>query len=103
MLLTMCYVCPPLAVLFMGRPFGMLLNMLMIFGGWSNMVKHALICYADRRGSQYVGKVTRVIDKPAWAKNLGGPSQKQVSTPAPQLIDDPCVGSRGTVFKRKHD
>lgn len=102
MLLTMCYICPPLAVLFMGRPFAMIMNMLMIFGGWGNMVKHALVCYADKRGSQYVGKVTKSIDNPAWARNLGGLSQgHQVSTPEPQLIDDPCVGAKGTVFKKK--
>jgi hypothetical protein len=102
MLLTLCYVCPPLAVLFMGRPFGMMLNMFMIFGGWNNMVKHALVCYADRRGSQYVGKVNQSINQPAWTKQFQQP-QQQVGSSAPRLIDDPCVGANGTVFKRKHD
>ena len=99
MLLTLCYICPPLAVLFMGRPFGMLLNMFMIFGGWNNMVKHALVCYADRRGKQYVGNVTSAIHKPQWTQ---APKQKSLPQPqTPQLIDDPYTGSKGTVFKRK--
>lgn len=99
MLLTLCYICPPLAVLFMGRPFGMLLNMCMIFGGWNNMVKHALVCYADRRGGQYVGKVTGAIHNPQWTQT---PKQKSLPQPqTPHLIDDPYTGSKGTVFKRK--
>lgn len=98
MLLTLCYVCPPLAVLLMGRPFGMMLNMFMIFGGWNNMVKHALVCYADRRGAQYTGKMTSAINAPAWTKN------QQKSLPEPKktaLIDSPYVGAKGTRFKRK--
>jgi len=101
MLLTMCYICPPMAVLFMGRPFASMMNMLMIFGGWNNMVKHALVCYADRRGSQYVGKVTKAIDQPAWTRQFQQPQRQVRSAPEPQLIDDPCVGANGTVFKRK--
>ena len=98
MLLTLCYICPPLAVLFMGRPFGMILNMFMIFGGWNNMVKHALVCYADRRGSQYVGKVTGAIHKPQWTQ---GTRRSLPEPEQPRLIDDPCIGANGTVFKRK--
>lgn len=98
MLLTLCYISPPMAVLFMGRPFAAIMNMMMIFGGWNNMVKHALVCYADKRGTQYVGKVTDSINNPAWTRQLGQGGQ---SDPEPRLIDDPCVGSNGTVFKRK--
>lgn len=100
MLLTLCYICPPLAVLFMGRPFASMMNMFMIFGGWSNMVKHALVCYADRRGSQYTGKVNKSINSPAWTRQLKQPQAQ--SSSQPRLIDDPCVGANGTVFKRKH-
>jgi hypothetical protein len=99
MLLTLCYICPPIAVLFMGRPFGMFLNMFMIFGGWNNMVKHALVCYADRRGKQYVGKVTGAIHNPQWTQPSR--SSRRSLPEVPKLIDDPCVGTKGTVFKRK--
>lgn len=99
MLLTLCYICPPLAVLFCGRPFAMFINMFMVLGGWRNAVNHALVCYADRRGSQYAGNITKAIHKPEWTKPSRRSLPEKQETP---LIDDPCVGARGTRFKRKH-
>lgn len=100
MLLTLCYICPPLAVMLMGRPFASMMNMFMIFGGWGNMVKHALVCYADRRGREYKNDLVGSIN--GLRGNMGG-STRQRSLPEPeqQLIDDPHVGAHGTRFKRK--
>lgn len=99
MLLTLCYMCPPLAVMFMGRPVAAMMNVFMIFGGWNNMVKHALVCYADKRGSQYTGSITKAINTPSWVRDFSG--QRSLPESGQQLIDDPHVGANGTVFKRR--
>lgn len=87
----------------MGRPGAALLNFFLIFGGWGNMVKHALVCYADRRSGQYVGQVTKAIDNPSWARQLHQPSLPSGSSrqALPEPIDDPYVGAKSTIFKRK--
>lgn len=97
MLLSLCYICPPIAVLFTGRPFGMMLNMFIMLSGWGNAVKHALACYTDRRVLQYTGKITDAINNPGWTQgNNQGSSEDE-----PRLIDDRHIGANGTRFKRK--
>ena len=100
-MLTLCYIFPPLAVLFMGRPFGAMLNMLMIFGGWGNMVRHALLCYADSRTRNYkndvVGAISGLKDNSPVSRRSSQPAKE----PEPELIDHPCVGGKGTVFKQR--
>lgn len=98
-MLFWCYVCPPLAVLLMGRPFSAILNCFFTAWFWVPGVKHALLLYVDYKSTSHVTSVTDAI--------RGKPERGQRARPAlpepeaPRLIDNPCVGAHGTQFKRR--
>lgn len=108
MLLFLCYVFPPLAVLFMGRPFSAVLNMVLTMFGWAPGVKHALVCYADRKGTKSVKQLTKAINHPEWTKpdeeqSEGRMRRKGQKGPlVVHYIDSPYVGMNGTQFRRKN-
>jgi len=104
MLLFLCYVCPPFAVLLMGRPFSAFMNLIMTAFGWVPGIRHALVCYADHKGTKSVKQLTKAIDHPAWTKERSqAPARtKRSQKVEPVYIDNPHVGMNGTQFRRKH-
>lgn len=105
MILFLCYVFPPLAVLLMGRPFSAVGNCFLIMFGWVPGVKHALVCYADYKIENGVKRVTKAIDNPAYTKKAPRQAARQ---PAPRqaareviVYDNPHVGKNGTFFRPK--
>ncbi len=69
MILILCWLCPPLAVALMGKPFSALLNVFLtglLF--WIPGVKHALVCYADYRAERHVDRVIDAIHNPHHAR-----------------------------------
>lgn len=102
MILFLCYVCPPMAVLLMGRPFSAVLNFFLWCMLWVPGTKHALVNYADWKLDQKVKQVTTAVHAPAWVTGGQSKRRRQVeAAPQPQLIDDPTRGAMGTRFKRK--
>ena len=108
MILFLCFVFPPLAVLMMGRPFSTFLNMFLLCLFWIPAVKHALTLYADYKHTQGIGRITKATHNPDWVQQryvqpeVGGnraPATQYAY--APPSIDNPHVGANGTVFKRK--
>jgi len=110
MILFLCYVCPPLAVLCMGRPFSSVINMFLTAFFWFPGIGHALVCYADYKGTHSVRQLTKTINRPQWTqldndkRSLGQAlervqrkSQKEVVV----VYDNPHVGKNGTYFRRK--
>ena len=105
MILFLCYFCPPLAVMLMGKPFSAVLNMFLtmcLF--WIPGIKHALVCYADYKAEQQFGRVVNAINHPSYIK--AGYGQQ----PAPVVHnhyhvaeddDDPYVGTNGTVYGQR--
>ena len=107
-MLLLCYVFPPLAVLLMGRPFSSILNMfLTFFLFWIPGIKHALICYADWKMDRRHNQSVQAINFPAWFGALSQPAPQQprsASRPALPVAytpEQPHVGAKGTVFRRK--
>lgn len=104
MLLFLCYVFPPLAVLFMGRPFSAVLNFFLCAFFWVPGVKHALACYADRK----VNGITRAIHNPKWTQANDEQSEGRVRRKGqngPMVVvvyDNPHVGKNGTYFRPKN-
>jgi len=103
MILFLCYVCPPLAVLLMGRPFSSVLNMFLTMFFWFPGIGHALVCYADYKGTKSVKQLTRAINNPEYTK------QPRASSPRAQravkevvVYDNPHVGKNGTYFRTKN-
>lgn len=104
MILVLCYLCPPLAVLLMGKPVNAVFNVFLtglLF--WIPGIKHALVCYADYKADQKVEKVVDAINHPAWVKAKSRrqprrPSDEQSAAPP---VNNPYVGMNGTVFGRK--
>lgn len=109
MILFLCFVCPPLAVLMMGRPFSAFYNGFLLCLFWIPGVKHALAHYADYKHEMGVKKVVNAVDNPKWVQQRYTPQEperpkrlpKSQHTYTPPLIDDPGIGANGTVFKRK--
>ena len=103
-MLLLCYLCPPLAVLLMGRPVSALYN-LFITGMFFFIpgVRHALVCYADWQGVRQADRVVDAINNPAHAQNGSGGTtivHNHYHT-APAAASNPHVGANGTVFRRK--
>jgi uncharacterized membrane protein YqaE (UPF0057 family) len=106
MLLFLCYVCPPLAVLLMGRPFSAVGNFVCTMFFWVPGIKHALVCYADYKGTKSVKQITGAINNPAWARaaQTGG-NRRRSSREAEEAVvyDNPHVGKGGTYFRPKNN
>jgi uncharacterized membrane protein YqaE (UPF0057 family) len=107
MILFLCYVFPPLAVLLMGRPFSAVGNMFCCLFFWVPGVKHALVCYADYKVDKSVKKVTKAINRPEWTRASLTQSEGRLrSKPKRErvevsYVDAPDVGRNGTQFRRK--
>lgn len=101
-MLFWCYVCPPLACVFMGRPFSSFLAMFLCMFFWLPGVAYAKTCYVDYKSSSHVNSITDAIRGKPERGRAGRKTRKAVvaSEPLPS-IDDPHVGANGTVFKKK--
>lgn len=105
MILFLCYVFPPAAVFFMGRPFSAVINFFLTSCFWVPGVKHALAMYADHK----VEGIRRAIDNPKWSKanderSLARVQRKgrgPVHVETVVIYDNPHVGKNGTYFRRK--
>lgn len=108
MLLFLCYVFPPLAVLLMGRPFSAVGNFFLTSFGWVPGVRHALVCYADYKSTKSTTQIVGAINSPTWSRaddersmarlrRKGQKSEVVVVT----VYDNPHVGKNGTYFRRK--
>jgi len=100
MLLFLCYVFPPLAVLLMGRPFSAFGNFFLTSFGWMPGVRHALVCYADHKGTKSVKKIVGAINNPEYTKRSPR-STARVQVVERVVYDNPHVGKNGTFFRRK--
>jgi uncharacterized membrane protein YqaE (UPF0057 family) len=106
-MIFLCYVCPPLAVLLMGKPFSAVLNVFLtgcMF--WVPGIKHALVCYADYSSEKKFGKVVDAINHPSYIKAGGGGGgvtniTNNYSSKGAAGTSNPYVGKNGTVFGRK--
>ena len=131
MRIFLCYVCPPLAVLFCGKPFTAILTLIMTIFGWKPGVHHALLIVNNHFQDKRIGGMTKAINQPKWVKermgDLPGPMRapmqpgpsfaqnplswgyrkgKQLGTRPqrcmPQApINDPTIGANGTRFPRR--
>jgi uncharacterized membrane protein YqaE (UPF0057 family) len=103
MILFLCYVFPPLAVLLMGRPFSAVGNFFLTSFGWVPGVRHALVCYADYKGTKSVKQLTRAINNPEYTKQprASSPRLKQ-EREVVVVYDNPHVGKNGTYFRAKN-
>ena len=101
MLLFLCYICPPFAVLLMGRPFSACLNFFLTMFGWAPGVRHALVCYADRRTNQGVKKVTKAINRPQYIKEQQRAESRRSSRKERVIVlfDSPDIGQSGHRFR----
>lgn len=108
MLLFLCYVCPPFAVLLMGRPFSAFVNLIMTAFGWVPGVRHALVMYADHKGTKAVKQVVGAINHPKWTQEKSGRPVPGVAMKRgkwkeePVIVNSPHVGMNGTQFRRKN-
>lgn len=105
MILFLCYVFPPLAVLLMGRPFSAIGNMFACLFFWVPGVKHALVCYADYKVDTSVKKVTKAINNPTWTRADKEQSEGRVRGKRERIAviqyEGADVGMNGTQFRRK--
>jgi len=101
MILFLCYVFPPLAVLLMGRPFSAVLNFFLTCFMWFPGIGHALVCYADYKGDKMTNKVVRAVNRPTWTQAAPAPVRQRRQRVEAVYIDDPGVGMNGTQFRRK--
>lgn len=104
-MLFFVYVCPPLAVLFMGRPFSAILNCYLTLFGWVPGVKHALVIYGDRKVNKITNRMTKAISEPKWAESLKQQSEGRVTRKRQKVeavcIDNAHIGMNGTQFRHK--
>jgi len=108
-MLVLCYICPPLAVLLMGKPFNAVFNVFLtglLF--WIPGIKHALYCYADWAADKKFNRVVDAINHPSYvqAGHGGGSGVTNIThnhygAVSDGSINDPRVGVNGTVFRQK--
>jgi len=107
-MLFLCYTCPPLAVLMMGRPFSCVLNMFLCCCFYVPGVKHALSVYADYKVNKVAGRLEGAIHNPAWTRPSDEQSEGRVrrrGQNGPMVVvvyDNPHVGKNGTYFRPKN-
>jgi uncharacterized membrane protein YqaE (UPF0057 family) len=108
MILLLCYLFPPLAVLLMGKPFSAILNcFLTMCLFWIPGIKHALVCYADYKSTQQFGRVVDAINYPAHVKASAGRPTTVVhnhyhgAKGSASSTVNPYIGMNGTRFQRK--
>jgi len=100
MILLLCYLCPPLAVMLMGRPGTAILNfMLTMFLFWIPGVKHALVVYADWKLQQQHNRLVEAVHYPQWFRILANSAEQNTAPQAPR--ERPDIGANGTVFRSK--
>lgn len=97
-MLLLCYLCPPLAVLFMGRPFSACFNFVLWCFFWIPGTKHALVCYADYKNTKSTSRVVNAVDNPKWTQQ---PRSRRVEREVVVVYDNPHVGKNGTYFRPK--
>ena len=103
MILFLCYVFPPAAVLFMKRPFSAVLNLILTSFGWVPGIRHALVLYADYKVNNVTKQVTRAIHRPEWTQPGQAPAPRaKRERVAPVYVDSPHVGMNGTKFRAKN-
>lgn len=102
-MLVLCYICPPLAVLLMGKPFSAVLNVFLtglLF--WIPGIKHALVCYADWTADKKFNRVVDAINHPSYIKAGGGTGATVVNNYyGDSGSSNPHTGKNGTVFRRR--
>jgi len=102
-MLVLCYLCPPLAVLLMGKPFSAILNVFLtgcLF--WIPGIKHALVCYADWAMDKKFDRVVDAVNHPSYVQAGGGRGATVVNNYyGDNSSDDPHTGANGTVFRRR--
>lgn len=107
---VLTYVCPPLAVLFCGKPFSALLAAFLTLLGWMPGVRYAQYVLLQHLDNKRAGQITAATNHPEWTKELTKPASLPYNhLPSPgkpkmkahALVDDPAVGMNGTVFRRK--
>lgn len=107
MILFLCYVFPPLAVLFMGRPFSAVLNFFLCAFFYVPGITHALACYADYKANG----IKRAIDNPKWTRAFQEQAEGRVRRKGQRgpvhvetvvIYDNPHVGKNGTYFRPKN-
>lgn len=105
-MLFLCYTCPPLAVLMMGRPFSSVLNMFLCCLFYVPGVKHALSVYADYKINKVSGRLEGAIHNPAWTRPRADQSEGRSRRGQPAQVvviyDNPHVGKNGTYFRPKN-
>jgi uncharacterized membrane protein YqaE (UPF0057 family) len=107
-MLFLCYTCPPLAVLMMGRPFSSVLNMFLCCMFYVPGVKHALSVYADYKINKVSGRLEGAIHNPAWTRPSGNPvpgvhmKRGKYQPEVVVVYDNPYVGKNGTYFRPKN-
>lgn len=101
MILFLCYVCPPLAVLLMGRPFSCVLNMFLTGFLWVPGIGHALVCYADYKSDKSINKITKAINDPHYVQAGRRAKAQRTRTVERVVYDNPHVGQNGTYFRPK--
>ncbi len=99
------YVCPPLACIFMGRPFSACLASILCLFFWLPGVSYAKTIYVDYKTNNHMSNLTGAIrGKPETkkeARRLKAAAAEEARQA--QLIDKPHVGVHGTKFKRIKD
>lgn len=90
----------------MGRPFSAVGNFFCCLFFYVPGVKHALVCYADRKVDKSVNKITKAINNPTYTRALkeqgeGRVRGKRIAIPIIAEYDDPHVGQHGTKFRSR--
>lgn len=106
MILFLCYAFPPMAVLFMGRPFSAIVNSFFTLCMWAPGVNHALVHYADYKSTRSFTKLTNAVNLPAWITGAEELAEVPVKTGRRkkadiEYVDHPHIGRNGTTFRAK--
>lgn len=94
-MLLFCYICPPLAILMMGRPFSAVFNFFLLIA-WPLAIKHALVCYADYSVEGGVQRIERAVNAPSWADAV--PRRVPTEHTGPVTYN---IGVNGTRFQQR--
>lgn len=100
----LCFVMPPLAVLFCGKPFSAFFNLLMTCLFWVPGVIHANLVLTDHLqngNANRVVKAIKAVPRAIVEQRPRGMRAELRNVKVASFIDDPATGAKGHKFRRR--
>lgn len=106
MVLLMCFICPPMALLMMGRPFQAIYNCFLVLFLVVPAISHALANHEDWTEERRLRRIENAVHMPKWFQLQSSaqeavPQHVEPEQAGPATYNSPHIGVNGTMFEKR--